>query len=551
MVDELASRGMESYVSNEPQTFYNMAHYLLTTGNISHTISMPGESPADMDRRALIDRACKYIWSTLDMSRQSGGSMPFIDEFSFFLLILGWYSVRYSVTPDGQFNAEVWNPYTVYPRYSNGRMSSLVHAYKESKVSIQSKARQNKWNYTYLPTDTTGDEDVADYYYWDDAGTLYNCILIGGKDVTGVVPRPEAKIIAAPVGGFPDRGALDPNIDNYQRVVGRSIFDVNEKVVLAFNKWKSMMSQSLRDSVQGVTEEFSAVPQATPQQLRERGALFHYSPTDPGLKRVEPIPIPIEVQANLQEIRRELQKGFFSDAVYGMMNTESGYGLERMATSSANQILYPYMDAKHFVLSVGDKFFLSNIKTGKRTLLIKDKSFGELKSNDLPEDINVVVESEVATPKDWLERGTITGMLRDTLDESTIITEILHLSDPQAIIRKKQLDKILNSPMSQLIQQISSYYYYADYLDSRGDVKQAQLFRKAAQQMETQFGQPAPGQASNNSLRTAEQSSKEAGATSESNLAATNVMPQEAQGGFTPGQLRNSLGKGSLRATGK
>ena len=36
LIDKLASKGMESYVSNEPQTFYNMAHYLLTKGELSH-----------------------------------------------------------------------------------------------------------------------------------------------------------------------------------------------------------------------------------------------------------------------------------------------------------------------------------------------------------------------------------------------------------------------------------------------------------------------------------------------------------------------------------
>lgn len=548
MVDSLAAKGMESYVSNEPQTFYNMAHYLLTKGIISHTVSLPSESPADMDKRALIDQSCKYMWNQIDRQRQLGGQMPFIDELGFYMLVCGWYSTVSSIDPaTGLLLSQVWNPYNVYPRFANNRVTELVHSYKTSKADAVTKARQNEWNYA-VTGDITGDVLLDDYFYWDDAGQLFNMIMIDNKDVTGIVPRPEMQVLIAPIAGFPDRGALGSTAA-WTKLLGRSIFAVNSNVVLAFNKWKSLISQSLRDSIQGVTEEFSATPQATPAQLAERHAFFHYGVGEPGLKRLEPIPIPIEVQTQLQEIRRELQKGFFSDAVYGMMDNQSGYSLSTMATSSANQILYPYMDAKHFVISEQDKFFLTNTKLGKKSFTVKGKVQAELKASDIPEDVTVIVESDVATPKDWLERGTIVGMLKDTLDQSTIITEILHMTDPQSIIRKKQLDQILNSPTSQLIQQIAAYYFHADYLQSRGDAKQAQLFRTAAQAMEAQFGQPAPGQAANTAIQSAQQASKAAGGTLPSNTANPQVIPPEAQQGFTPQQLRQSIGQGSLRAS--
>ncbi len=549
MVDTLSARGMESYVSNEPQTFYNMAHYLLTKGTISHTISLPSESPADLDKRALFDQACRYMWSEADRWRQLGGQQPFIDELGFYMLVTGWYSVVGQVDKQtGLLKAQVWSPATVYPRFANNRMTECVHSYTTTKIEVVTKARQNGWNYN--PTgNLEGNVNLDDYFFWDDQGQLFNDILVDDKDVTGIVPRPEIMLAVSPVAGFPDRGSLTTNTTDFPKRLGRSIFAVNSNVVLVFNKWKTLLTQSLRDSVQGITEEFSTEAVATPQSLRERGAFYHYNVNDPGLKRVEPIPIPIEVQVQLQEIRRELQKGFFSDAVYGMIGTESGYGLERMATSSANQILYPYMDSKHFIISELDKFFLENKKTSNKTFQILGKVTGILKSTDIPDPLNVIVESEVATPKDWLERGTITGMLTGTLDEDSIITEILHMKDPQGIKRKKQLDRVLNSPTSLLIQQISAYYFHADYLESRGDTKQAQLFRKAAQMMEAQFGQPAPGQAANTATQTALEQAKAGGASQPATNANPQVIPPEAQGGFTPQQLRQSIGQGSLRAT--
>jgi len=488
------------------------------------------------------------MWDEVDRWKQLGGGQPFIDELGFYMLVTGWVAAIAQVNPEtGLLQGQVWSPATVYPRYANNRLTEFVHAYTTSKVEMVNKAEELGWNYKQAG-DLSGNVQVSDYFYTDEDNQLSNMVLIDNKDVTGIVPRPEMKAIILPVAGFPDKGSLTTNQSEYIKKLGRSIFAVNSNVELAFNKWKTLLSQSLRDSVQGVTQEFSSEAVATPQQLRERGALMHYNNGDKGLVRLEPIPIPIEVQAQLQEIRRELQKGSFSDAVYGMMGTESGYSLSTMASSSANQILYPYMDAKHFVISEFDKFFLGNQKTNRKTFQILGKVIGELKATDIPEPLNVIVESTVATPKDWMERGTITGMLRDVLDEDTIITEILQMSDSQGIKRKRQLDQVLNSPTSLLIQQISSYYFHADYLDSRGDTKQAQLFRKAAQAMEAQFGQPAPGQASNTAIQSAQEASKAGGATQPSNTTNPQVLPPEAQQGFTPGQLRQSVGRGSLRA---
>ena len=74
---------METYVSNEPQTFYNMAHYLLTKGDISHIMPVASEVPIELDRRAKVNRACQYMWEMIDKARQGGGEKTFIGDFGF------------------------------------------------------------------------------------------------------------------------------------------------------------------------------------------------------------------------------------------------------------------------------------------------------------------------------------------------------------------------------------------------------------------------------------------------------------------------------------
>jgi len=561
LVDILSSKGMETYVSNEPMTFYNMAHYLLTKGELSHTTPVENETAIELDRRARVHRGCEYMWQVIDRERQLGGNAPFIDDLSFFLLVLGWYSIVELFDRDtGQLKVAVWNPYDTYPRYVNGRLASCVHSYSIPEVEAKQKATENGWNYPGR-TSPMGDVSIDDYFLKN--GDVWgNMVLIDGKDVTGWVPRPEMQILVAPVGGFPDRGSLTRThavspgstistatyggTSDWRRLAGRGIFEVNMTVSKHFNKWKSMITQILRDTAQPVTQEFSATPQATPEQLRERGALFHYGVGEQGLNRVPPPAIPIEIQANLLELRREYQKGSFNDAVFGMVEGQPGYALSLLASSSANQILYPYMDGKHFVISESDRFWLSNLKTSKRVFQIKGKFTEKLSPTDIPEDVMIQVGSSVATPKDWMERGTIAGMVDKHLDEATIITQIYELNDPQGIRRRRRLEQMLDHPMSVQLELISAWEAHANYLEKRGDVKQAARFRRAAAALESQIGAPSPGQGKPEDM-TRILSERQAGSPEERTRVSPEVAPPEATRGFTPGQLRRSIGRGTLR----
>lgn len=554
LVDILKSKGMESYVSNEPMTFYNMAHYLLTKGEISHTTPIENETALELDRRAKVHRGCKYMWKEIDRDRQLGGESSFIDDLSFFLLTLGWYSVVLAFDQDtGFLRTQVWNPYDTYPHYANGRLTACVHSYKITQEEARLKAEEKGWNYPDTGA-SLGDAILDDYFKYTSDG-FYNVVLIDGKDVTGWQHRPEMQVLVAPVGGFPDKGSLVRThgtstsyggVRDWRRLAGRGIFEVNETITEHFNKWKSMISQILRDTAQPITQEFSATSQATPEQLRERGALFHYAPGERGLERIPPPAIPIEIQANLLELRREMQKGSFSDAVYGMVEGQPGYALSLLATSSANQILYPFMDGKHFVISEGDRFWLSNLKTSKRVFQIKGKFIEKLSPTDIPEDVSIEVDSSVATTKDLLEQGTIANMLDKHYDHATILSKVYDEEDPQAIMRRRKLEKVLNHPMSEMLELISAWEAHAEYLENRGDRRQAARFRRAAKALEAQIGAPPAGQGKPEEMSRIE-AERLAGAPAEKTRVSPEVAPPEATRGFTPQQLRRSIGRGTLR----
>lgn len=547
LVDTLAAKGLESYVSNEPQTFYNMAHYLLTKGKLNHFIPIESESSLDLDRRGRVNRACSYMWDLVDRNRRLGGNGSFIDELGFFMLVTGWYAVALAFDNEtGNLQAQVFNPADTYPIYADNRMVACVHSYEVTPREAQIKCEEKGWYAENLPTShqITGTLTLDDYFTYKD-GKLYNVVLFSGNPVTDFIEREDMRIMAAPVGGFADRGSLGAKGSNWKALAGRSIFEVNTHVVTSLNKWRTMVNQILRDTAQPITEEFSAVPQATPEQLRERGAHFHFSPGEQGIVRIPPAAIPMEIHSNLQELKRELQKGSFNDAVYGMLEGQSGYALSLLATSSANQILYPFMDAKHFVISECDNFWLSSLKASGRTFAIKGQFIEELKPNDIPEDVLVQVDSDVATPKDWLERGTIANQMSDTLDETTIISEIYKL-DPQMVRRRKKLDSVMNHQMSKQIELIAGYYQHAEYLRTSGDTKQADLFEKAAQALESQLSGTTPGEG-NPAEANRIAADREAGTPAGRKAINPEVAPPEATGGFTPQNLRYLIGSGTVR----
>ena len=545
LIDVLAAKGMESYVSNEPQSFYNMAHYLLTKGDLSHITPVITESALELDKQAKLGRGCENMWSKLNRDRKLGGSASFIDDFSFFLLVLGWYAtVMYYDKDEGQMYSQIWNPFNVYPSFINSRMYSCVHSYILTEAEAKVKADENNWDYK-LAYDYRGNTTLDDFFYLEN-NQLMNVVLIGGQQVTDHVPRPDMRLLVSPVGGFPDKGSLTHKTKNWKQLSGRGIFEVNAGVTLEFNKWKSMISQIIRDTAQPITQEKSMTPQATTEQLRERGALFHYGSNEGGLSHVPPAQIPTEMTFGLNAMNREKQKGSFNDAVYGMVEGQPGYALGLLASSSANQILYPYMDAKHFVVSEFDHFFLTNIRESSKPYTIKGRLLETIEPKDVPEDLVVIVESEVATQKDWMERGNVAGLLDKHLDETTILTEVLKVSDPQAVIRRKKLDEAMSHPMTKDIELINSYNVQAAYLKLKGDTKQAAIFEQAAMSLKAQFGAPPPGQGAPARASTV-QAQRDAGTPDEKPRQDSRVSPPEEQG-FTPEQLRQSIGKGTLKA---
>lgn len=547
LVDTLETRNMESFVDNHPRTFFNTAHYLLTTGELTHSIAVPSDSPVEQDKRARIDRACKYLWKKIDTRLINGGSPSYISNVGFDMLLLGWFGTILTYNEETNLlDTAIWSPASTFPAYDDNYLTEVVYEYKIRQKALAVKAEKMGWNWKPRTIGSSENSSVSNYFVRIDDTTYGNMVMIDGKAVTPLVEREDIKILVAPIGGFPDRGSIDSSND-WTALYGQSILETNYQINLSKNKWMSFLMQILRDNAQQKFQEFSESPQATPEQLRERGSLFHFQPGEGGLQPVPQSAIPLELTGILNSFERQEQRGAFSDAVYGMIDSGmAGYALSQLTSTSANQILYPYMSAKHFIVAEADKFWLGKLKEHNITFEIKGKFLEELAPDDIPDDVELEVISDIATSKDWMERATISNMLDKHLDSDTIMTEIFKLPDTQSIKRKKIIDDMRNHPMTKNIEMISAYKRHADYLDLLGDFEQANTFRNAASALEAQLGSPPAGQAAPIDYNRVE-ASKEGKVPERRARVAPNVAPPETTSGFTPDQLRNMLGSGKVR----
>lgn len=508
--DKYKTQGMESYVSNEPRTFLNMAMYLLTAGEMRHMVGIEQDDPISLESQSRVDRACQYMWRRIDDKRRRGGAYPVRQERGFNLLLFGWYAEKSYYDKDtNTFNVVLWPPANVYPKYEDDMMTAVVHEYKLDVKAAVRKARENNWQYE--PKIRNGEVTLQDFFYLDDdPNYYYNVVLIEDEPVTPVTLRDDVLLLVAPVGGFPEKALQRDYV--HQANIGQGIFADISEAYDALNKWATYQMQILREVTEQQWLETSAgAPKIDPDKLRQSGAVFQLNPGE-SLEPIQKPPPPIELSATIMSLRRDIAKSSFTDLVYGMAEQAiSGLAATQQIDASAHQVLYPYREAADFVTAEHDRFWLQHMKSSKKVFEVKGNRIEKLKPTDIPDNVSVEVTTQLATPRDWQERGTIAGMLEPFLDNTTILNEILQMQDPQEVKRRKADDMVLEHPMSVNIRLAGAYRRFAEERRHHGDKKQAEAFERAADALEQQSAAPPAGQA-RPAAHTEAETKREAGA---------------------------------------
>ena len=92
--DELKAVNMESFVTNDPRTYYNLALHLLTPDVIPHRIKEEGAGGrAEVAQFGEVNRFLEKSWDRVNRINRRRGRQTLMRYMVGLLLATGWYSV--------------------------------------------------------------------------------------------------------------------------------------------------------------------------------------------------------------------------------------------------------------------------------------------------------------------------------------------------------------------------------------------------------------------------------------------------------------------------
>ena len=489
--DELKTRDMESFVSNDPRTYYNLALHLLTPDVVPHRIKEENiGGRVEIAQFTAVNKFLEGSWDKINRLNRRRGRQTWMRGFVGLLLATGWYSVWAYATDEGVM-AEAWNPAEVYPDFGDEDLLSCAHIYRLPPRAVRRKLQIHPdWKYQD-PDRINQPLDIYDYWYLDEAGAVRNVVVIGNQiaKADSDTPFTTIPILVSPVGGLPDWGTITSG-DDWKAEVGQSIVATNERVYRDYNKQMSFLQQLLRDTAQfRLVHRSEGGPEIDPDEVFRRGAIIKIGLQEE-LKKLEAGAVPVDVRTALFDIQGMIQRGALPWALYGNVQQEIASYLMSQIASAAHQVLDDYRDGIRAALEDGDKMWLDQMQDQNLTV-------GEFKlPPELPEEVEVDVGVEVSVPGDLIQRVN-TGRMANPmfkLSEHSIIEMLFpEIRDPLAEQAKAQAEIALQHPIAQAVANIQAWRSEALRLRKLGMHSTADLFEKSAAMMEAQLTQePSP-----------------------------------------------------------
>ena len=507
--DELEQEGMESVVTNDPRTGYNLAKHLLSTMTIADKIDSVELPPENIPAVSYLEKYMSERWNDQEKRYRSVGRQSWLGEFIAWLLTVGWYSVFAMVT-DKEIWSEVWSPADSFPGFGPDGPVEHAHIYTLSPIATMKKIKTLGWDYK---RSITTDATIYDLWTFDSDGDVSNAIVLDSQFVKSPVKDvPCTKVgrlpvFTSPAGGLPDMGSIKAN-GIWQQHYGESIVATNEDLTLNYNKMRSFMQQAARTSAQPHWLELSSgdTPIATEDLMNRWGSILHGQPGE-DVRPLQGVPIPVELTNILFHYQNELQRGLFPWAVFGNIQQQMSYLAMANVASASMQVLTPYKDAVRGMRTDVNNFWTDMI------LMNGFNPHRFKKPDNLPDreyrlfDVNCDVE----IPGYLVQRATVSRMLNPKfrLPEAWVMEklfpEIRNTLKAKADVRAEDA---MSHPKAVLVDQIIAYRQQADTLRKGGDVDSADLYEKLAGSLEAELSAPQqqPGQATNVQQQAAEQS---------------------------------------------
>ena len=494
LVDELAQENMESFVSSDPRSAFNLILHMLNNPRIPHRVPPELITPDTVIPAGRLSKLLDTAWQDVFRTYRLSGHTSWMRDAIAFMLVSGWYSVFAMVSQDGQrCIAELWNPGTVFPMWDD-TMTECAHIVTLSSTAAKRMMARNGW------TARIPDMAVSLYDYWLlNNKEVYNGVVLGIQLVKPLTLEPRFSripIFTSPVGGLPDTGVLTTG-DTWKEEIGQSSVATADPVYRSMNKWWTFSMQLLRDTAQSRWFEKSAggKPILKVADLYKRGFIARMGPNDE-VGTIAVPPIPVELRAMQLDMEAMLQRAGPPWALFGAGTQNMTAYMMAQVASGAAQMAQPYHQGVIDLLTDIDNFWLEQIRR------YNYKPYGMEFPKELPENIQVTASYDIRIPGDIIQRATVARMLDpDFRLSSTRVTEELFPEVKNPMEEKAQVmaDKAETHPVRSIIALILSLRQEAATMRKQGNqAEAARLYELAANNIEAQLGvttQPQqPGQ---------------------------------------------------------
>lgn len=491
--DELFQENMESFVGNDPRTTWNMANFLLQPEPmVNKLVTIDGVPmiPQQAEAAVIIEQYFNTIWKRIDKQDVNRGRPSWFWSFIGYILATGWYVVPSFVNRDGELVVDYWNPATVFPEFSGEIHGGLIKLARVRSISALQAFRSSTREGWRLPEKRAG--NIIEYQLWIDTGVgvfhgvSFDNQLVKELTETGLDKIP---IRVGAAGAIPVI-----NVENRDKapVEGESILAVNEHLYRNFNKTMTFLLQLLRDTANPRVFQKTSSNQKIFEAAEwyARGAFFSGGIND-SIEILGTPPIPVELTNMAFQQRNQIQKGSFSDVIFGNVLGEVSTTVLSQAADSARQLLFPYHDViQSVVSSITDSYL--------KILMVNP----DLRPTDWPEMdselmSNVIVESRysITIPGDLQNRINIAKAMNPNL--RVPIDEVLQLLIPEVtnpVLAQAKLDSedVRQMPQYKIIQMITTFKAAAAEADRAENSELARLYSSAAGQLERGLsGQPS------------------------------------------------------------
>jgi hypothetical protein len=486
LVDELASENMESFVSSDPRSAYNLLLHMLNSPRIPHRIPPELITPDLVRPSGELSKLLDAAWSDVYRTYRMSGHQSWLRDLIGYMLATGWYAVFATTSLDGsRCIAELWNPATVYPAWDD-QLVECAHILTLSPSAAIRMVARNKWSIERITTNQT----LYDYWYIADDGiTVVNTIALNRvivKPPTAETKFSRIPIFTAPVGGLPDTGIITEDAERWKGEIGQSSVATAEGVYRSMNKWWTFSMQLLRDTAQARWYEKTSgtKPILKKEDLYKRGFIARLGPNDE-IGTLPVPPIPVELRSTQIDLEAMIQRAGPPWALYGAnASNMTAYTMSQVASGAA-QMAQPFHQGVIDVLSDIDNFWLDLIRKHG------GKPYGIAYPKEIPETMQVTASYEIRIPGDIIQRATVARMLDpDYRLSSTRVTEELfpEIKNPMEEKAQVMADKAELHPIRSYISLILSLRQEAVNLRKTNQPEAARLYEAAANNIESQLG---------------------------------------------------------------